>query len=602
MTERSGGTRWIPLSAWVLAVVLFAALNLVVPVLEPGFMRLRMYDLQYGAVRVRDYADAPRPDIIFMGSSRALNGFDPAQTESEIAHSDNVAVHALNLGVAGGSIDINYLILKNIISEKKQPSVIVYGLSEFELLSLTSDDLAQQLEVPLLERIDDLPLYGGSTADDKVSFVLKRLLPLYRDHELIRSALSIRFNPNDAAHQYYVEHHDLPANGFVPLPTSVTASAAALEQHREEYGYKLSRYHIDPAALARLHSFITLAQSRGIAVVLVNMPVTPEHRALWQSAENIGRYRVVVQDVADTHHIPLLDLYEDRSHIMPANAFFDYQHLNLTGTRVLTNLVTQLSLIDRFRDEPQRLADVSLSDLQAPTALPPGATANASVTIQDNARSPAEDTACRHVVLEYRWIDTFGYVAKRDDPAMPVAIAVRPGQQRVDIPLIGAPMPGSYILEIHLVEQPDGAGAPLPLAASTVVRQPVTIGVPGPVIASDELFRASLSRLQASTAMRPGTLGAGSVTVRNDSRDSWPGLNVSYHWLDQSGREVVHDGRRTPLPKGIQPGQAVRSDFAIESPPTPGAYLLVVDLVYEEVGWFGTHGSMTIQQPVAVGG
>lgn len=584
----------------MLAVALFAVLNLVVLALEPHFMRIRMYDLQYGAVRVRDYADAPRPDILFMGSSRALNGFDPAQTESEIAHSDNVAVHALNLGVAGGSIDVNYLILKNIISEKKQPSVIVYGLSEFELLSLTSDDLAQQLEVPLLERLDDLPLYGGATADDKVSFVLKRLLPLYRDHELIRSALSIRFNPNDAAHQYYVEHHDLPANGFVPLPTSVTASAAALAQHREEYGYKLSRYHIDPAALARLHAFITLAQSRGIAVVLVNMPVTPEHRALWGSAENIGRYRAAVQGVADAHRIPLIDLYEDSSHVMPANAFFDYQHLNLTGTRVLTNLVTQLSLIDRFRDAAQRPAEVSLSDLQAPTILPPGTAATASVTVQDNARSPTEDAT--HLRLEYRWIDTFGYVAKRDDPAAPVAIAVRPGQQRMDIPLVGAPMPGSYILEVHLVEDLNDASAPVDRAATSVVRQPVTIGAPGPVIASNELFRASLSHLQAPATMRPGTLNPGSVTVRNESRDSWPGVNLSYHWLDQSGHEVVHDGRRTPLPKDVQPGQAVRSDFAIESPPVPGAYLLVVDLVYEEVGWFGTHGSMTIQQPVVVGG
>lgn len=589
-----------------MALALFFLLNLVVQIVEPRLMRIQMYDLQYSAVRVMDYERAARPDILFMGTSRVLNAFDPAQTEAEIGRRDHVDVRALNLGVAGGSIDTNYLILKNIISRDKQPSVIVYGLSEFELAALTSDDLAQRIDTPLLERLDDLRLYGGNTPEDKASFLLKRLLPLYRDHDLIRSALNIIYNPRDPAHSYYAERHDLPANGFVDHPMGSYASPAALASARQEYRYILGRFQVDPAALDRLHAFISLAQARGITVVLVNMPVEPEMRAFWRSEENIARYRALVRDVAEAHHLGLVDLYEDEHHYLPADGFFDYHHLNLTGARILTNLVTQLSLIDLFDPSGgrQREANPLLSSLQAPGFLAPGSTTTISALIASPSDQQGNDA--RKLRLDYRWLYTNGYEASASTGDTPPPAPVTPPQgtqQRVDFPVTAPSTAGSYILEVRLwfVDEREGS----PGGTASVARQPVVIGASGPVFASDNLFRATLSDLQVPATMTRGGLVHGSITARNDSREAWPaavqpGVRVSYHWLDLNGREVVHDGRRTSLPADLAPGQQVRLDFSIESPPMPGRYILVVDLVYEEVSWFDTHGNAPLRQAVTI--
>jgi hypothetical protein len=413
-----------------------------------------------------------------------------------------------------------------------------------------------------------------------VSFVAKRLFPLYRDHELIRSALSIRFNPHDPAHVFYVEHHDLPANGFLPLPTGVAPTAAAVDQYRAEYGYKLSRFGVAPAALARLQAFISLAKSRGITVVLVNMPVSPEHRSLWRSDENIARYRALVRDTATADHIPFLDFYDSVPDPIPAEGFFDNQHLNLTGARIVTNLVTQLSLVDLFRHSPSAGMG-SLSDLAAPADMQPGASAPASVTVADVAGGDLSGAR-----LAYRWIDTLGYAT---GPA-----AVAPGAPgRSPLSVTAPALPGTYVLEVVL----SGGSDPSPIATA---RRAVAVGTPGTVFASDDLFRATLSQLQVPRILQPGLVVHGSITVRNDSPDPWPGINLSYHWLDAGGNVVVHDGLRTALPKNVRTGETIHQDFAIEGPPQPGTYTLVVDLVYEEVGWFGSHGNPTPQQQVQV--
>lgn len=592
------GRRRVPVIALTIAVVVIVALNGVALALEPSFMRVQMYDLQYSAVRVLDYERAPRPDVVFMGTSRVLNGFDPAQTEAEIARSDGVAIHALNLGVAGGAIDVNYLILENIIRANKQPSVIVYGLSEFELDSLTSDALAQRINMPLLERLHDFALYSGRTVEDKVSFVLKRLIPLYRDHDLIRNALSIRFDPSDPAHKFYAENHDLPPNGFVQHPPDSHASDALLELNRQEYDYQLSHFAIAPAPLARLHAFIALAHSRGIAVVLVNMPVAPQLRAFWRSEEKIKQYRATVQSVADSEGAPLLDLYEDEDHYMPTDGFFDFHHLNLTGTRVITNLVTQRYLIDRFKGGAAAEGHISatLTNLAFPTLLAPGARVTGTVDVRNEGAIPWRGDGSGSPHLTYRWLNTNGDIVAPDGRDVPPAVVAEPGQQaHVVFTITGASVPGSYVLEVGLVD----AGGNVPL------RQAVTIGAPGPVFTAGDPFRATLSDLQAPQTMPVGAHSQGSITIRNDSQSSWPtiepAVHLSYHWLDPDGHEIVHDGTRTNLPMEVQPGQHVRLDFAIEAPKTPGVYTLDVDLVYEGVGWFGMHGSVPARQSVIVG-
>lgn len=85
------------------------------------------------------------------------------------------------------------------------------------------------------------------------------------------------------------------------------------------------------------------------------------------------------------------------------------------------------------------------------------------------------------------------------------------------------------------------------------------------------------------------------IEIVNAGWDEWRSegqtpVRVSYHWLNRAGQIVEFDGLRSDLPRPIGPGDTCRAFVAIAAPPTPGAYLLAIDLVKEGVTWFSEAG------------
>jgi FkbM family methyltransferase len=91
------------------------------------------------------------------------------------------------------------------------------------------------------------------------------------------------------------------------------------------------------------------------------------------------------------------------------------------------------------------------------------------------------------------------------------------------------------------------------------------------------------------------------ATVRNVSATAWPFFSASTsnpvklgnHWLDESGRTIVHDDARVSLPGALAPGQSVTLPVSVTVPGKPGRYILELDLVQEHVCWFANNGSRT---------
>jgi hypothetical protein len=346
------GARYAPTPLRVVTVVVtvFLAVNVLLQAFQVDFMHLAMYDFQYGPVWVADYYYQPHPDIVFLGSSRAREGFVPGVAEQEIARRDGVKVHALNMAITGSSIDVNYLVLKNVIQDDRKPRVIVYGFSEFEL----DPEFAPSWNLPyfsLLLRPDDLSAYAGPSLNDKVGFLLTTTCPICRDGELVRAGLSIALNPDDPAHKYFAPgaaHHDpLPGGQSIWLGPG-RGPASLVAQNRAEYGVRLARYHVSSQRLARLNSFLQLARQRGIKVVLVNMPVTGPFRTMWPSPQSIRAYEALVRTVVVRNHATLVDLYRASPGQIPLRDFLDLHHLNLGGADKLTRLVTLRYLAPLF--------------------------------------------------------------------------------------------------------------------------------------------------------------------------------------------------------------------------------------------------------------
>ena len=331
--------------------ITFIVVNALLAFFEPSVMRVAMYDFQFLPERIVDYEQAPHPDVIFMGSSIGLSGFDPGVAAQEIASRDHVRVHALNLSIAGDTMDLNYLVLKNIIRDSAKPRVIVYGLGEFEIEQGMQTLEANHPYAPLLMRPDDLALYGGDTVQDKVSFLLKTLCPIYRDHDLIRNALSIAFNPDDPAHRFYAPgpfHRDPPRDGFLALPANKHSPESENTNIRLWYGNNLQTYTFGSLGLQRLQAFLGLARARHIQVVLVNMPTTRAVLSMWKDPGAIQKYVALVRTVARANHVPLLDLYQNGYRVIGDRGFWDLHHLNQAGADTLTRMVSKQYLVRLF--------------------------------------------------------------------------------------------------------------------------------------------------------------------------------------------------------------------------------------------------------------
>jgi hypothetical protein len=96
------------------------------------------------------------------------------------------------------------------------------------------------------------------------------------------------------------------------------------------------------------------------------------------------------------------------------------------------------------------------------------------------------------------------------------------------------------------------------------------------------------------------------LELRNVGSQSWHSrgqlpVRVSYRWLTETGDPVWSTlALRTDLPHRVAPGRAVRLRAALLTPPEPGTYVLVWEVLSEGDAWFGDVGGATMRQTVTV--
>jgi hypothetical protein len=325
----------------------FAAIHGVVDALQPWFFRIAAQDGQWTVAHVAADLGDRRADVVFMGSSRAANAFDPGLVEREVEAATGGRIRAVNLAVTGANADTCRLLLKNLIGDARRPRVIVYGLLDLEMLA-PSKTVRQDLPyISSIERLDDFHDYAFLPWRGRAWFLAEQSFPVERDRRLIRDALDI-----------------VLASGnwntlFMPPPgeqgfhrVSVGAPDPDPDRARREYGRPLSRPRFHPLAPLALERFLDLARQRAIEVVLVDTPVTASHRSFWRSREDLGRYLALVRQIAERHRVPLVELYENPNGLVPDDrGFSDTHHLNELGAAIVSHEVVERELVARFRHD-----------------------------------------------------------------------------------------------------------------------------------------------------------------------------------------------------------------------------------------------------------
>ncbi|HEV2862735.1 MAG TPA: hypothetical protein VGX48_17095 [Pyrinomonadaceae bacterium] len=130
----------------------------------------------------------------------------------------------------------------------------------------------------------------------------------------------------------------------------------------------------------------------------------------------------------------------------------------------------------------------------------------------------------------------------------------------------------------------------------------------------DNGFKAELTLPDPPTRLRAGQKETVQVHVRNASDVMWwaqggeinEGQGNKYYlaagnrWLKPDGKLVTDMDGRHGIIKNLKPGEESDVPLVITAPKEPGDYLLEVDLVQEQVGWFSDKGSPTARTKVTV--
>jgi hypothetical protein len=121
-----------------------------------------------------------------------------------------------------------------------------------------------------------------------------------------------------------------------------------------------------------------------------------------------------------------------------------------------------------------------------------------------------------------------------------------------------------------------------------------------------DLYAVQWGNTVAPTQARAGETFTVLTRLFNRSRHPWTAdgaarVNLSYHWLDESGKMIEKDGERTAMPWPVPPGGRVSVKQTVKAPETPGRYILELDPVFETVSWFSEkNGGRTLRVPVEI--
>ncbi|HKB38305.1 MAG TPA: hypothetical protein VKD72_17800 [Gemmataceae bacterium] len=314
--------------AWGLG--LFACLQLILGVsLEwwtPGVRELQ-HGIKHDLLRQRLRETPGRPLVLFMGTSRTLNGLDPAKLSSLPADGAPAPL-AFNFAHAGAGPLRQLLLLRRLLDEGIHPTHIFLEVLpallsvENEAEGLLDEKLVGWRDWPAMARY-------WPEARSRAEWCRANLVPCAAQ----RYQLLGRLLPHLLSWQW---QPDWPTwsvvNGWGFLRDRRESVDEAqyrkgLESARHRYAGTLRDFHISTSADRALREFLDLCRARGIGVTLYLMPEARPFRD-WYTAATEKKLRDYLDRLRKEHHLAVIDArrwapdagFLDGHHLLPAAA------------------------------------------------------------------------------------------------------------------------------------------------------------------------------------------------------------------------------------------------------------------------------------------
>ena len=257
-------------------------------------------------IRYQQYLEVEKkiPDILIVGSSRALRGVEPTVLAESLATSGYPDLRIYNFGVNGATAQVVDLIIRRILPPEKLPQLIIFADG---VRALNSGRVDRTFDIiASSEGYDQVNagtfIIGNNRSHISVNYglnkykqILKKLEEkieeisvTYQQRDRLKSLLlSIVNNPTnwDFLHQQEnqnfatedtVEFEEFQANGFLPI--SMTFEPENYYQNYTkvsgDYDADYAEFQLIGKQTTALKNLLHHTQSIGVNFVFVNMPLT----------------------------------------------------------------------------------------------------------------------------------------------------------------------------------------------------------------------------------------------------------------------------------------------------------------------------------------
>ena len=334
------------------------------------------------------------PDVLIVGSSRALRGVDPAALRQELAAMGHSNLSVFNFGINGATAQVVDLVIRQVLKPDQQPQLIIWadGARAFnsgrvdvtydaivaspgyrELLARRADDLATDPTVDAAEASELLS--NGQAADSLpnsyvamdtwMSEQLANLSAVHGERSRLKTWLQDRLIamtpsfastanlPEEALDAPIPEGSVIDYDGFLPL--SVRFNPATYYQNYARvsgrYDGDYDSFQLDGQQSDAFGSLLSFTQAQNIPIVFINTPLTDEY---------LDDYRQEAEAQFLQHMLRLSTresgfLFRDFGDLWPTryDYFSDPSHLNRYGAYQVSNQLAQDPLIAWPKSSPQ---------------------------------------------------------------------------------------------------------------------------------------------------------------------------------------------------------------------------------------------------------
>ncbi len=329
------------------------------------------------ALYQRQVAQSGPPDVLVIGSSRALRGVDPAALQQALAGTGHSELSVFNFGVNGATAQVVDLIVRRLIPPEDLPQIVVWadGARAFNSgrVDVTYNAIAvsegyEQIEasstpteagdIALGSLAAELTLHVKAV-DRQLSEVLGQMSSAYVHRGKIRSAIGQGFGaiaPEFGADSDSTRAGDTPTglptetslidfDGFLALSTRFNPATYYQDHARVAGAYDgdYEAFQLAGKQTAALDNLLTFAREKQLPIVFINTPLTDEyldsHRA--KAEDDFQHYMLKSAERSN------LLTFRDLGQLWPQryDYFSDPSHLNRYGAYQVSHRLAQDPMI-----------------------------------------------------------------------------------------------------------------------------------------------------------------------------------------------------------------------------------------------------------------